>query len=38
MRYPAPVHVADVLTAVAWCNLTTRSVFQRLYEKEERQV
>jgi hypothetical protein len=29
---------ADVLTAVAWCNLTTRSVFQRLYEKEERRL
>ena len=26
----------DILTAVAWCNLTTRSVFHRLYEKEER--
>ncbi len=29
---------ADILTAVAWCNLTTRSVFQRLYEKEERRL
>ncbi|MGH9363923.1 MAG: hypothetical protein ACRD1B_01465 [Thermoanaerobaculia bacterium] len=29
---------AEVLTAVAWCNLTTRSVFQRLYEKEERRL
>ena len=28
----------DILTAVAWCNLTTRSVFQRLYEKEERRL
>ena len=26
----------DILTAVAWCNLTTRSVFHRLYEREER--
>jgi hypothetical protein len=28
----------DILTAVAWCNLTTRSVFHRLYEKEERRM
>jgi len=28
----------DILTAVAWCNLTTRSVFHRLYEKEERRL
>ncbi len=28
----------DILTAVAWCNLTTRSVFHRLYEKEERKL
>ena len=28
----------EILTAVAWCNLTTRSVFQRLYEKEERRL
>ncbi len=28
----------EILTAVAWCNLTTRSVFQRLYEKEERKL
>jgi hypothetical protein len=28
----------EVLTAVAWCNLTTRSVFHRLYEKEERRL
>jgi hypothetical protein len=25
-----------ILTAAAWCNLTTRSVFHRLYEREER--
>ncbi|MFN2387663.1 MAG: hypothetical protein ABR576_15510 [Thermoanaerobaculia bacterium] len=28
----------DILTAVACCNLTTRSVFHRLYEKEERRL
>ncbi|HMF08850.1 MAG TPA: hypothetical protein VKJ00_06905 [Thermoanaerobaculia bacterium] len=28
----------DILTAIAWCNLTTRSVFHRLYEKEERRL
>jgi hypothetical protein len=28
----------DILTAVAWCNLTTRSVFHRLYEREERRL
>src|SRR5262245_62057316 len=28
----------EILTAVAWCNLTTRSVFHRLYEKEERRI
>ena len=28
----------DILTAVAWCNLTTRSVFHRLYEKEEKRL
>jgi len=28
----------EILTAVAWCNLTTRSVFQRLYQKEERRL
>ncbi|MGH9316360.1 MAG: hypothetical protein ACRD1P_04560 [Thermoanaerobaculia bacterium] len=28
----------EILTAVAWCNLTTRSVFHRLYEKEERRL
>ncbi len=28
----------DILTAVAWCNLTSRSVFHRLYEKEERRL
>ena len=29
---------AEILTAVACCNLTTRSVFHRLYEKEERRL
>ena len=28
----------EILTAVAWCNLTSRSVFHRLYEKEERRL
>jgi len=28
----------EILTAVAWCNLTTRAVFHRLYEREERQL
>ena len=28
----------DILTAVAWCNLTSRSVFHRLYEREERRL
>jgi len=28
----------DILTAVACCNLTTRSVFHRLYEREERRL
>ncbi len=28
----------DILTAVAWCNLTTRSVFHRLYEREARRL
>jgi len=28
----------EILTAVACCNLTTRSVFHRLYEKEERRL
>ncbi|MCA1582883.1 MAG: hypothetical protein LC796_16140 [Acidobacteria bacterium] len=29
---------AEILTAVAWCNLTSRSVFHRLYEREERRL
>lgn len=29
---------AEILTAVACCNLMTRSVFNRLYEKEERRL
>jgi len=29
---------AEILTAVAWCNLTSRSVFHKLYEKEERRL
>ena len=28
----------DILTAVACCNLTTRGVFHRLYEREERRL
>jgi hypothetical protein len=28
----------DILTAIACCNLTTRGVFHRLYEKEERRL
>jgi hypothetical protein len=28
----------EILTAVAWCNLTSRSVFHKLYEKEERRL
>jgi hypothetical protein len=28
----------EILTAVAWCNLTSRSVFHRLYDKEERRL
>jgi hypothetical protein len=28
----------EILSAVAWCNLTTRGVFHRLYEKEERRL
>ena len=28
----------EILTAVAWCNLTTRAVFHRLYEREERRL
>ena len=28
----------EVLTAVACCNMTTRSVFHRLYEREERRL
>ncbi len=28
----------EILTAVAWCNLTSRSVFHRLYEREERRL
>ncbi len=37
-RVAAGLADPDILTAVAWCNLTTRSVFHRLYEKEERQI
>jgi hypothetical protein len=28
----------EILTAIACCNMTTRSVFHRLYEKEERRL
>jgi hypothetical protein len=28
----------EILTAVAWCNLTSRTVFHRLYDKEERRL
>ncbi|HEY6146402.1 MAG TPA: hypothetical protein VIZ69_01845, partial [Thermoanaerobaculia bacterium] len=28
----------EILAAMAWCNLTSRSVFHRLYEKEEKRL
>lgn len=28
----------EILTAIAWCNLTSRSVFHRLYDKEEKRL
>lgn len=37
-RVAAGIAHPEILTAVAWCNLTSRSVFQRLYEKEERRL
>jgi hypothetical protein len=37
-RVAAGLANADVLTAIACCNLTTRSVFHRLYEREERRL
>jgi hypothetical protein len=37
-RVAAGLAHPEILTAVAWCNLTTRSVFHRLYEKEERRI
>ena len=37
-RVAAGIAHPEILTAVAWCNLTSRSVFHRLYEKEERRL
>jgi hypothetical protein len=37
-RVAAGIAHPEILTAIAWCNLTSRSVFHRLYEKEERRL
>jgi hypothetical protein len=37
-RVASGISNPEILTAIAWCNLTSRSVFHRLYEKEERRL
>ena len=37
-RVAAGIAHPEILTAIAWCNLTSRSVFHRLYEKEEKRL